>query len=376
VNADNGDRQANSAGIMAMLEKIRKVRALAWQQYAVAFSAFAGISLVNLWLEPWIGYQTIPLIYLLAIVLLALFVGRGPLLFGTALTAVGWNFLFVPPMYSLHIGGFYDKAMFATYFVVAFTIGHLTVRARAQRAAELKAQLLAESERLGRTLLNSVSHELRTPIAAITSAASGLRVSGSLDAVQQRLANEIEAASARLNRVVESLLSAARIQSGQLKPRLEWCDPPDVIHAALEETKEVTAGHPIEVKIANDLPLVKLDFELMEQALANLVVNAATHTPPGTPIELTARIEEKNLIVQVADNGPGVPADHLQDIFDLFHRAPNAKPGGTGLGLAVVKGFVDVQGGRVQAANRMHGGAVFSIFLPATEAPALVEEKP
>jgi two-component system sensor histidine kinase KdpD len=352
----------------------RSSRKLEWRQYAVALCVFGGVSLLNLWLEPQIGYQTIPLVYLLTVVVLALFVNRGPLLVGTALTAMGWNFLFAPPKYSFHIGDFYDKAMFVTYFVVALTIGQLTARARAQRAAELKAQLLAESERLGRTLLNSVSHELRTPIAAISSAASGLLVSGRLDPVQQKLATEIESASVRLNRVVESLLSAARIQSGQIHAKLKWCDVPDVLHAAMEATREITTGHPVAVQVGSDLPLVELDFELMQQAVANLLVNAAIHTPPATPIELTARIEEKQLIIQVADRGAGVPAEHLEDIFELFHRAPNAKPGGTGLGLAIVKGFVEAQGGRVQAANRMHGGAVFSILLPATEPPKVQEE--
>lgn len=335
-----------------------------WRQYVTALAVFASVSVLNLWLEPLIGYQTIPLVYLLTVVVLALFVPRGPLLFGTALTALGWNYLFAPPKYSFHIGGFYDKAMLVTYFVVALTVGHLTARARAQRAAELKAQLLAESERLGRTLLNSVSHELRTPIAAISSAASGLLDSGKLSPVERNLVAEIEAASLRLNRVVQSLLSAARIQSGQLQAKLQWCDASDVVHAALEETREISAGHPIDVLLAPDLPLVKLDFELMQQALANLLVNASVHTPPRTSIELTARIEEGDVIFQVADRGPGVPAEHLDDIFDLFHRAPNAKPGGTGLGLAIVKGFIEAQGGRVQAANRMHGGAVFSSICP------------
>jgi two-component system sensor histidine kinase KdpD len=358
----------------AVLEERSRWSWKTWRQHAAAISAFAAVSLLNLWLEASIGYQSIPLVYLMMVVVLALFVNRGPLLLGTTLTALGWNFLFVPPKYSFHIGGFYDKAMFVTYFVVALTVGHLTARARAHRAAELKAQLLAESERLGRTLLNSVSHELRTPIAAIRSAASGLLISGRLDSVQQKLATEIDAASGRLNRVVQSLLSAARIQSGQIHPNLEWCDVPDIVHAALEETREITDGHPIDVQVASELPLVKLDFELMQQALANLVVNAAIHTPPGTPIEMTARIEEKQLILQVADKGPGVPAEQLQDIFELFHRAPNAKPGGTGLGLAIVKGLTEAQGGWVQAANRMHGGAVFSIYLPAADPPRVQEE--
>jgi two-component system sensor histidine kinase KdpD len=364
-----------AAGLAPAAERDHSFRNSPRKQYAAAFGTFVAVSLLNLSLEHWIGYQTVPLVYLVAVVLLALAVNRGPLLFGTALTAVGWNFLFAPPKYSLHIADVYDKAMLATYFVVALTIGHLTARARAQQAAELKAQLFAESERLGRTLLNSVSHELRTPIAAISSAADGLLESRTLDPGNRKLAVEIDSASVRLNRVVQGLLSAARIQSGQLRPRLNWCDPQDVVHAALEDTREIRAGHPIELEIADDLPLVKLDAELMKQALSNLLVNAAIYTPTETSIKVTARAEEKNLVMQVADRGPGLPPEHIESIFELFYRAPNAKPGGTGLGLAIVKGFIEAQGGRVQAANRAQGGAIFSIFLPTTEQPQLPEEK-
>ena len=148
---------------------------ISWGHYGVAFGAFVAVSSLNLWLQKWIGYQAIALVYLLAVVLLALFVGRGPILFGAALTAVGWSFLFAPPRYSFHIAGSYDKMMVATYFVVALTVGQLTARLRAQRETEMKAKVLTESERLGRTLLNSVSHELRTPIATIVAAAEGLR---------------------------------------------------------------------------------------------------------------------------------------------------------------------------------------------------------
>ena len=96
-------------------DKAHSPQKSSWQQYAAAFGTFVAVSFLNLWLERWIGYQSIPLIYLLEVVVLALFVSRGPLLFGTALTAIGWIFLFVPPKYSLHIGEFYDKMMFATY---------------------------------------------------------------------------------------------------------------------------------------------------------------------------------------------------------------------------------------------------------------------
>jgi len=343
-------------------------------QYSVAFGTFVAVSLLNIWLEDLIGYQAIALVYLLAVVVLALFVSRGPLIFGTALTALGWSFLAAPPKYSFHISSFYDKMMFATYFVVALTIGQLTTRLRAHREAEIKTKLLAESERLGRTLLNSVSHELRTPIATITGAASGLSASGTLTPTQQKLATEIESASARLNRVVQSLLNAARLQSGQIRPKLDWCDVSDLIRLTLREVTSLKASHPVGVRLATGLPLVKMDVILMGQVLSNLLVNAATHTPPGTPIEVDAHMDGKNLVLEVSDSGAGLPPDQVERIFDLFHRSPTARPGGTGLGLAIVKGFVEAQGGRIQAANRPSGGAVFTIWMPASDAPDVPEE--
>ena len=260
--------------------------------------------------------------------------------------------------------------MLVTFFAVAVTISQLTTRLRAHREAVNRTRLVAESERLGRTLLNSVSHELRTPIAAINSAAGELRASNALTPLQQKLTNEIETASTRLNRVVQSLLSAARLQSGQLRPKLDWCDIPELARLALREVGATAVEHPVEVRIAPGLHLAKMDFVLMEQALANLVANAAMHTPPETAIDIMARIEQGELMLQVADRGPGLPPDQLDRIFDSFHRASNATPGGIGLGSCHRPGFCrGLQGGRVNAVNRQGGGALFTITMPAHESP-------
>lgn len=494
-----------------------------WRPYALALVACGGVSLLNSWLQPLVGYEAVALVYLLSVVLLALFVSRGAILFGAALTALAWNFLFLPPRYSLHVGSFYNKMMLAMYFVVALTIGQLMAQLRAERLAqqereerstalylliraladatdrgdiisravqqvrkafrtdvalllpergknsplipaesgswqmkeadqkaaiwafenntpvglgtqpwpeaeglhmpleagsqpagvlglrwtrtrnltlhqrdllesfarqialvldrhrlreaEVGSRLVQESERLGRTLLNSVSHELRTPLAAITSAASSLGRSGPLNPPQQNLVKEIESAAARLNRVVQSLLSAARLQSGQLRPQLDWCDLSELARTTLHNLGDLLSGRCVETHVPSRLPLVKADFVLMEQVLGNLLVNAATHTPPGTPIEIRVRTEgDQNVILEVADRGPGLPPKELGRVFDLFHRAPAAKPGGAGLGLAIVKGFVEAQGGYAKACNRPGGGAMFSISLPAAPRPQLQEE--
>ncbi len=165
-----------------------------------------------------------------------------------------------------------------------------------------------------------------------------------------------------------------RLKSGQLRPKPDWCEVADLVRFTLREVAGLTAGHRVDVRIAPGLLLVRMDFVLMQQALANLVVNAAMHTPPGTPIEISARLERPDLILQVADRGPGLPPDQLERIFDSFHRATGAKAGGTGLGLAIVRGFVEAQGGRVSASNRQGGGALFTITMPANESPNLPEE--
>src|SRR5215471_1402914 len=284
----------------------RDSRAKLWKEYGIALVSFAGVSLLGEWLQRWTGYQAISLVYLLSVVLLALFVGRGPILFGTVLTALGWCYLFVPPRYSFRVSGFYDKEMIAVYFLVALIVSQLTAALRNQREVELNARLLKESERLGRTLLNSVSHELRTPLSTMSAATHTLRSSGPLTSVQEKVIDEVETACARLNRVVQGLLSAARIQSGQLQAKRDWCDISDVVKVAIRDVGSVLAVHPLENRVGSGLPLIKADFVLLEQAISNILLNAALHTPAGSPVTITARFDHNELTLSIADRGPGL----------------------------------------------------------------------
>jgi two-component system sensor histidine kinase KdpD len=244
---------------------------------------------------------------------------------------------------------------------IAFALDRHYVRGVAERA-----KLLAESERLSKTLLNSMSHEMRTPIAVIQSAVSNLAQlqHPDLSEPQSAIIAAIQDATGRLNRLVGNVLEITRLESGHVKPRFSECDVRDLVHLAIDETETELAHHQVTVDIAPNLPMVPMDFVLMEQALANLLSNAAVHTAPGTQVLVSARMENNLLVIGVADRGPGIRPESLGRIFEKFYREPSAPTGGTGLGLSLVKGFVEAQRGHVAAQNRAGGGAVFTIHLP------------
>jgi two-component system sensor histidine kinase KdpD len=497
---------------------------VAWDQYFLSAGVVAALTVLNLFLTRLIGYRAVGFDFLLAVVVLALFIGRGPILVGAALSALCWDFFFVLPPYTFYIHETEDAMMFVMYFIVAIVMGQLIARFRGQEKAERRreerttalylltreladaatvdeiasalvrhvgkllnaevAVLLAESngklarqpqapstlalsekewgvavwvfehkqtagqftdnlplseahylpvatssvvlgvigvrfaqttapsleqsnlleafarqaalvldrrrlheaaedtrveaesERLGKTLLDSISHEMRTPIAAITSAASALGDANLMSQPQftSAVAGEIREAAARLNRLVGNLLDSARVESGHVKPKMDWCDVSDLINVTLKSVTKELAAHKIEVTIKPEMPLVRMDFTLMEQALTNILLNAAFHTPAGTKVELRAERERDELVLSVADRGPGIPADALPKIFGKFYRAPGALTGGSGLGLAIAKSFVEAQGGRARAENRPGGGAIFTLYLPITEPPAFPRE--
>jgi two-component system sensor histidine kinase KdpD len=240
------------------------------------------------------------------------------------------------------------------------------------RDTEVQAKLVAESERLSKTLLNSISHELRTPLSAITSATGTLAEhAGQFGPVQQGMVAEIQEATGRLNRLVGNLLDVTRIESGHVQVKMDWCDLNDLVRATLSAIRREFVNHPLHTQIDPAVHLARLDFVLTQQALSNLLLNAVTHTPAGTPIQLDVKREGETVLFEVADKGPGIPLDLLPRIFDKFARADNAPAGGSGLGLAIAKGFAEAQGGVITAGNRSGGGAVVSFRLPYVEPPRM-----
>ncbi len=482
------------------------------QEYSIVVGVVGTVTALGL-LLPVDYYLAVGLVYLLAVISLSLRVGRWPVLAAGVLSALTWDYLFIPPKYTFVINKLEDALLFGTYFIVALVAGQLTARIRSQarnerfreeratalfhltralaaantlddavfaalrqaddlfsaqtslalfeketgsvvphfagsysldekehavaewscrnkrsagrftdtlpastgyyvplvregnalgvlgikvldekiltlaqrdivesfarqlalvveredlRAASEREKLLAESEKLHRTLLDGVSHELKTPLAVLNAAAESLATAN--DTTRATLATEILTATRRLNRLVNNLLDQTRLESGALQPKLDWCDAHDLVNAALDGVRDSLVAHPLEIVIPDDLPLFRADTALMEQVIANLLLNAAHHTPAKTPVFLTAGLEQARarIFFTVADRGPGLPPAMRDTLFKKFQRGDAARAGGLGLGLSIIRGFVVAQGGEIVAGENPGGGAVFTIYLPFT----------
>jgi two-component system sensor histidine kinase KdpD len=168
----------------------------------------------------------------------------------------------------------------------------------------------------------------------------------------------------RLNRFVGNLLDMTRLEAG-LKLRLVPCDVQDLVGCALAALEPQLTDRQVELHIPPELPPANMDLVLMTQVLVNLFDNALKYARPERPIEISARVEEGSLLLEVADRGPGVPEADLRRIFDKFYRVPVPEgSGGTGLGLSICKGIVKAHGGSIRAENRPGGGLKVTVRLP------------
>jgi len=497
-----------------------------WKAYGQALIIIAVATALN-WIVvqnvPWIEYQAVGLTELLTVLLIAVYIGRGPAVLAATVSAVSFNFFFIEPHYTFAIKQFRDIILICLYFVIAIFTGNLTARIRQQEKlaqrnsqrimslyrlaretataenldavlstavtqlqqsfdaeiaiflapvgrlarephvtstlavnekefsvamwtfehgrpagrftdtlpganahfvplrtpnrvvgviglhmhkdqqllfdqqiqletfvnqialvverrmlneAARQSALLQESERLYTTLLNSISHELRTPIATITGAVGILcnPATTTDETARSALLEDVSDAAQRLNHLVENLLDMSRLDAGRLQLKRDWCVIGDVVGVAVQRLHACLDQRSLTIAISPELPLVQMDFVLMEQVLVNLLHNICNYTPQGSPVEIGAKMENGWLWITVADRGPGIPPELLERIFDKFYRMPGTATGGTGLGLSICRGLILAHDGELFAQNRPDGGAIFTIKLPATTAPPPVKE--
>ena len=252
---------------------------------------------------------------------------------------------------------------------------------RASLAREMvSAKTATETERVRNTLLASVSHDFRTPLSSILGSATSLIDYGDkLDpAAKKDLLGQIKKEAEDLDEMVRNLLAITRIDAGALELRRDWVDLREVAERVVSAARRHGAQQHIEISLPSELPLVRADATLAEQAIGNVVANAIVHTPPETRIIVDADVAPDGIALRVTDDGPGIPADGLSHIFEKFVKGPELRQSradgsqGTGLGLAIAKGIMEAHGGAIEGESPAQNsrGARFVMTFPREGAPA------
>ncbi len=257
---------------------------------------------------------------------------------------------------------------------VAHQVGLALERVRLQREAT-EAEVLRRTDELRTALINAVSHDLRTPLSSIiASAGSLLQVDVDWsDDDKRQFAGAIVEEAERLNRLVSNLLDLGRIESGIIRPDKGWYDIGSLVNEVAGRLRPLASRHRLRVEVPDGLPPLQFDYVEIDQVLTNLVENALKYTPEGSEITVSLRLMDDRVEVSVSDNGPGIPANALENVFKPFYQVATAagQAKGSGLGLAVARGLVEAHGGGIRAENRLEGGARFVFTLPRAETPVV-----
>jgi two-component system, OmpR family, sensor histidine kinase KdpD len=357
----------------------------------------ASVAALSYPISEWIGYRSVALLLLLTVSVLAMRFSLYPVLVAACMSALIWDYFFIPPRFTFSVGSDEDILLLIMYFVVALLSGVFNYKLRQFEHIERQKEERETAIKLYNTLFDSLSHELRTPIATILGATDALQENEDKLSKSDKLelTTEISAAALRLNDQLENLLNTSRLESGFIKPKFEWCDVNELIYNTLAKIQKKLEEHKIDVEIEDNMPLVKLDFGLMEQVLSNVLRNAASYSPAQSTISIRAYLMKEHegylvekdgeeiiqdtktyrLRIEIEDDGMGIPAHELEAIFDKFYRLKNSKSGGTGLGLFITKGFVEAQGGVIKAFSKPDKGSIFAVEIPTIMLPQTIHNE-
>ena len=348
-----------------------------WTGYASALAVTVLGTLIGYAIEARFDLVNIAMVYLLGVVFVALRHSLGPAVVAAVLCVGAFDYLFVPPRGTLTVDDVQYLLTFGIMLAVAFVISGLMQNIRREADARAALELGAETERIRSTLLASISHDLRTPLAVMTGASSTLAEQGERMSPDARhaLAQSVYVQAREMAGHVDKVLQMTRLETGALKLDRDWTSLAEIVASVRTRLHEQLAGHPVLVEIPDDLPLVRVDAALIEQALGNLLENCARHTPPGTVVRVRAERETARTVVTVEDYGEGLSDADLERVFAKFHHS--ALPaGGTdlGLGLAICRAIVRLHAGEAWAERVGGGGTAFHFSLPGELPPAVPRE--
>lgn len=352
------------------LQSYKWVKGNRIRQFAISLGLVVSVAVLCYLFSGYVGYRTVALILLVTVSFLAMFFHILPVLTAALLSALVWNFFFIPPRFTYTIHSAEDALMFLMYFIIAMLNAILTHKVRQIEKANQSREEKERTLHLYNTMLHSLSHELRTPISTIIAATDNLQNNGDKLRPEDTtaLVSHISTAAFRLNQQVENLLNMSRIEAGVIKLRKDWCDIPELIYETVKSIDVTGYEQNICVEVDPAIPIYKLDKGIMWHVLHNLLHNAVLYTPANTTICIRVMSVIDGLKLIIEDDGPGFPESEIGHVFEKFYRIADKQPGGTGLGLSIVKGFVEAHDGWVSLENCVPHGARFTVFIPAASA--------
>ena len=337
------------------------------RQCAYSISLVLFISAICYGLSGYMGYKVVAFLLLLTVSVIAVLFDILPVLVSAILSALIWDFFFIPPKFTLHVESADDAILLLMYFIIAMVNAVLTYKIKTIQKDARKKIERENIVKLYNTFLNSLSHELRTPISTIIAATDNLQAKNeNITALNRHdMVAEIAKAAFRLNQQVENLLNISRLESGFIQPKNDWTDINELIYEVVKRVEENKIAQKIRININPSIALFKLDKGMLEQIIYNILNNAVQSTPESSIINIVAADYGNVLQIIIEDNGKGFPEDELGNVFEKFYRLKHSKAGGTGLGLSIVKGFIEALRGTIKLENVSTGGARFTMNIPA-----------
>jgi two-component system sensor histidine kinase KdpD len=345
-------------------------------KYIIGLAAVATVTFALAPLEPRLNVTTVALALLLTILFIATAFGSRPASAAAVMAAMGFNFFFLPPLHTFTITSTQNWIALAAFLITALTAGQLSSYAR-RRADEserrrleierlytelqtafgqaAQAEALRQSEQLKSALLDAVTHDLRTPLTSIKAAATALledpREIILNDDARREFLEIINEESDRLNEFIEGMVMLAKIEAGAARARASWSAVEEIVNIAVRRIKPRLAQHQLELELAPELPNLLVDPVSISEVIYTLLDNAIKYSPAGTRIRIRANKLDQKIMFTVEDQGRGVAVEDREKVFEKFYRPetddPLAATGGLGLGLAIARGIVEAQAGRI-----------------------------
>lgn len=321
---------------------------------------------------------TAALLLLLAVLVVATLSTRGVAIVASLIAFACFNFFFLPPVGTFSIANPDDVVALFTLLAVGLIVSHLShqARRRAREALALaqqrnEADTARRSAEVRSALVASLSHDLKTPLTALTVAAGNLGIADLPEEARREQMDIVQSELRRLKRLFDNIVDMASVDARTMTAEPEWVQAVEIVEAARHHAEASLASRVVEVNDETGELVVQLDPRLASAALAHVLENAAAYSPPNAPITVGLRLAAGRLVIAVHDRGPGLPAQDLDRAFDRFYRGSAAAGSdfSSGMGLAITRGLLAIQGGGVSAANHPQGGAVFTLEVPVATRP-------